>query len=192
MPTSQGPVLGAKPGTESVPSRYGHSFSSWQGHGDNLVHHPAVQGQDRKTETQAGRRPPGHTAGPAAATPAVSSLPAELGGSPVPNPSLVPGPQRRVAALSSQGPLFFTSAAPHLTLSFIFSIAFPNNLGGRDDPISQMGRPRHTGWVPATHGYRPGLDGVTVQSYFLPPATPVSLLLLPESCGEKGGLGVSV
>lgn len=27
---------------------------------------------------------------------------------------------------------------------------------------------------------------------FCPLATPVSLLLLPESCGEKGGLGVSV
>lgn len=35
-----------------------------------------------------------------------------------PSPSLVPGPPRGVDALSSQGPLFLTSAAPHLTLSF--------------------------------------------------------------------------
>lgn len=48
--------------------------------------------------------------------------------------------------------------------------------------------------VPATHGYRPGLDGVTVQSYFLPPApTPSSLLLLlPESLWGERGSEVSV
>lgn len=61
MPTSQGLALGAKPGTESVSSRHGHSFSSWKGHGDDLAHHPAIQGQDRKTETQASRSTPGRT-----------------------------------------------------------------------------------------------------------------------------------
>lgn len=82
---------------------------------------------------------------PAAATHAVSSPSAGLGGSPVPRPPLVHGPQRREAVLSSQRPLFVTSAAPHPTLSSIFSIASPNNPGGRDDPISQMGRLRYVG-----------------------------------------------
>ena len=81
--------------------------------------------------------------------------------------------------------------------SFIFSIASPNSLGGRDDPISQTGRLRCTGW----EGFTEGLSNPWVQTrprrghnsvIFSAPAPPFSLLLLPESCGEKGGLGVSV
>lgn len=94
------------------------------------------------------------------------------------------------------GTSVFDLSSTHLTLSFNFSIASPNNLGGRDDPISQMGRLRYLGW----EGFTQGPSNPWVQTrprwghnsvIFSAPAPPFSLLLLPESCGEKGGLGVS-